>query len=367
MKPIIVITGGGTGGHVFPALALAEELAALGIYDLVWIGSTKGIERQLVRRWGIRFIGIPTGKLRRYLSLENIIDVFKTLAGIFRSIAVLRKLKPVIVFSKGGYVSVPPVLAAGLLGIAVISHESDSDPGLATRLNLRWSSKVCVPYSASLSHYPANKAILTGNPVRKEIFLGQRQRGLSAVGFSDLPSDKPVLFVQGGSLGARQINQIVNNHLQVLLQHYRIVHQSGSMQENVIDIDAAYFRRDFFSQNYADVLASADLVLSRAGAGSIWELAARSIPAVLVPLTRGSRGDQLLNAQLCVSAGACELFQLLPDPAADDRQLVATLIDLAHNKERRARMASAWASIYIPSAAKNIAKLVLETIAERQS
>lgn len=348
MKPCIVVTGGGTGGHVFPALAVAEELQARADVRLVWIGGTTGIERRIVRRWGMEFLGIPTGKLRRYFSLQNLWDLFKTAAGILRSFCHLSRLRPVAVFSKGGFVSVPPVLAAGLLGIPVVSHESDYDPGLATRLNRRWSRVMAVAYEESLRFYRhgrgfRGRAVVTGNPVRAEIFRATAAEGLRLAGFS--PADpRPVLLVVGGSLGARQLNELVKDNFEEILRKWRVVHQRGQGEWGLADVPGAYFSQPFFSAEFPHLLAASSLVLSRAGAGSLWEMGVLGKPAILVPLGAGSRGDQLRNAELCRKHGAAIVFDPAEyaEPHLGNLDFRETMDELAVDRGRRERMAAAW-------------------------
>lgn len=359
MIPCIVVTGGGTGGHVFPALAVAEELARRREIRLVWIGGSRGIERSIVRRWGMEFHGVPAGKLRRYLSAENLMDAFRTLAGFFRALGLLRRLKPAAVFSKGGFVSVPPVLAAALLGIPVVSHESDFDPGLATRINLRFSRRVCVAYPESLRFYARGKAVATGNPVRAEIFAGDAAEGRRLLGFADA-DPRPILFVQGGSLGARQVNALVDECYAELSARYRIVHQRGKGDWNRPDRAGSYLSRPSFAAEYPHILAAADLVLSRAGAGSLWEMGVRGKPGVLVPLDSGSRGDQLRNAKLCQDHGCCKVLWPadLADAAAGRARFAALLAGLADQPAARAAMAAAWAGLTVPDGAARVADQV---------
>lgn len=362
MKPCIVITGGGSGGHVFPALAVSEILDRDDRYRFVWIGSSRGIEASIVGRWGMEFHGIPAGKLRRYFSLRTLVDGFLIIAGFVRSFFLLRKLRPVAVFSKGGFVSVPPVLAAGLMGIPVVSHESDSDPGLATRINLRFSRKVCVPYESGIGQYPAGKAVVTGNPVRAEIFAGDAGRGLQVAGF-DPDDSRPVLLVVGGSLGARQLNGMVTRNLDVLLKGWRIIHQTGRTGEDLPACrPGSYHAAEFFPESYPHVLAAADVVLSRAGAGSVWELAARAKPAVFVPLVAGSRGDQARNARLCAATGAALVLEET-DAEAADAWILDALSRLALDGQARQAMSLAWASLFIPDGADRIAGVVRDVLA----
>lgn len=365
MKSCIVITGGGTGGHVLPALAVSEVLEAEGRWHLAWIGSTTGVERQIVSRWGMEFHPIPAGKLRRYPSPRNLWDIFKTLAGFFRSLAILGRLRPVLLFSKGGYVSVPPVLAAAVLGIPVFSHESDVDPGLATRINSRFSRRVFVAYRESLAYYPRGKALCTGNPVRREILAGEPDRGREIAGFNPQDS-RPILLVLGGSLGARQLNRLVAQDLQRLLPVFRIIHQTGKDADLPPARPGEYFPQAFFPETYPHILACADVVLSRCGAGSVWELAARSKPAVFVPLVEGSRGDQVLNARHCARAGAALVWNPAnPDPGSPERgDLVEMLVGLAGNPRACQGMAEAWKTVFTGDAVAAIRAGLEEVLAK---
>jgi UDP-N-acetylglucosamine--N-acetylmuramyl-(pentapeptide) pyrophosphoryl-undecaprenol N-acetylglucosamine transferase len=373
MKPCIVVTGGGTGGHVFPALAVVEELTRRGDFRFVWIGGTTGVERQIVRRWGMEFRGIPTGKLRRYLSLENLRDVFRTLAGVFRSIAILRELKPVAVFSKGGFVSVPPVLAAGLLGIPVISHESDYDPGLATRLNRRWTRLMLVAYDDSLRFFRRSRgfrgrALATGNPVRAEILAGKAAEGRRIAGFGD-HDPRPVLLVVGGSLGARQLNQLVDDSFEELLAEYRVIHQRGAGDWSRQDVPGAYFSRPGFAGEFPHLLAAADVVLSRAGASGVWEMGVLGKPGVLVPLGAGSRGDQIRNAGHCAKSGAVVVFrpEEYAEPQLATLDFRETMHELAVDRARRARMSAAWNQVVWPDGAARSARAIEALLAARSA
>lgn len=376
MKSCIVITGGGTGGHVFPALAVAEELARSWDGRMVWIGSPKGVEKDIVARWGMEFHGIPTGKLRRYISLENLIDLFKTLGGVLKSISLLKKLKPLLVFSKGGFVSVPPVLAARLLKIPVVSHESDYDPGLATRINAKSSRRVCVPYAESLKFFAPGQAVATGNPIRAEIAKGDAAEGLRMLGFEK--SDKPVLFVQGGSLGAKQVNDLIRESIDTLTAHFRIVHQRGNGEWDLADRPGTYVSRPFFSAEYPHVLAAADIVVSRAGAGSIWELGFTAKPAVLVPLESGTRGDQIRNADLCERTGTALVYRAsayaetgagIPVGGsggnAGTKAFSDMLVSLAEDRSRRELMAGKWRTIVHGDGARNVAAQLLEILSTK--
>ena len=319
----MAFTGGGTGGHVFPGLAVLDRLRAARGVRVAWIGDSRGVEREIVRSRSVVFYGIPTGKLRRYASIRNVTDVFRVVAGVLRSIALLRTLRPAVLFSKGGFVSVPPVLAARLLGIPVITHESDADPGLATRINARSSERILVAYEATREHFRADqrdRVTVTGNPLRPEVLLGKREAGLRRLSFS--PDDpRPLVMFLGGSLGARQINELVQALRPSIREQWRIVHQSGSQPATGAraisdaadggDADGAetdYYRAPFFGSELADVLAAADVLVCRAGASTVWEGAALEKPMLLVPLSAGSRGDQVRNAAIFTAVGGAERF-----------------------------------------------------------
>jgi UDP-N-acetylglucosamine--N-acetylmuramyl-(pentapeptide) pyrophosphoryl-undecaprenol N-acetylglucosamine transferase len=299
-EPAIAFTGGGTAGHVFPGIAVAQELGR----RVIWIGSSDGVEKSLVTAAGIEFRPIPAGKLRRYFSLRNLSDLAKIAAGFFASVRILKKERPALLFSKGGFVSVPPVVAARLVGIPSFTHESDFDPGLATRINLRFCEKVLVSFAETVQYLPARyraKAVVTGNPVRASIYRAEASRGRAHVGCA--PS-APLLFVMGGSLGSSFINALIQSSLPRLLKRFFVVHQAGE-KGYVASLRRSYFTTPFFGEELPDVMAAADLVISRAGANTLAELAALGKPSLLIPLPEtSSRGDQLRNAELFRARGA---------------------------------------------------------------
>jgi UDP-N-acetylglucosamine--N-acetylmuramyl-(pentapeptide) pyrophosphoryl-undecaprenol N-acetylglucosamine transferase len=329
-----VFTGGGTGGHVFPGLAVLERIRDSGVVDVGWIGATRGMERAIVRERSVPFYGVPVGKLRRYVSLRNLWDVFRVAAGTARSLALLRRLRPAVVFSKGGFVSVPPVVAARLLGIPVVSHESDADPGLATRINARFSSEVLVAYDATRTCFGTavrDRVRVTGNPLRPEILRGDRNAGLARLGLSE-SDERPVVLFLGGSLGARQINELVSLIRPRIQEQWRIVHQTGE-HGPAAHADASYVAAPFFADELPDVLAAADILVCRAGASTLWEAAALAKPMLLVPLAAGSRGDQVRNAAIFEAAGAAKSF-VRPERLASDVQ--AALDYYARHPQERA-------------------------------
>lgn len=291
----IVLTGGGTAGHVTPNIALLPKLRKLS-YDISYIGSYQGIEKDLITAMDVPYYGISSGKLRRYLDLKNLSDPFKVVKGLGQSVHLLHKLKPDIVFSKGGFVSVPVVLAAKFCHIPVIIHESDITPGLANKLAIPAAKKVCCNFPETLKYLPEDKAILTGSPIRQELLSGDPQKAKSYCHFT---SDKPVLLVIGGSTGSKVINDAIRAELPTLLKSYQIIHLCGKGNlDNKYVGTAGYAQFEYISQQLKDMFALADIVVSRAGANAICELLALRKPNILIPLSAAaSRGDQILNAK----------------------------------------------------------------------
>ena len=296
----IILTGGGTAGHVTPNLALLPSLKEAG-YDIRYIGSYHGIERKLIEAAGIPYDGISSGKLRRYFDLKNFTDPLRVLKGYGEARKLLKKYKPDIIFSKGGFVAVPVVLAAKHYRIPVIIHESDMTPGLANRLCIPVAKKVCCNFPETMQGLPADKAVLTGSPIREELLKGSREAGLALCHFT---AAKPVLMVIGGSLGASSVNQTVREALPELLKDFQVVHLCGNdKMDNLLLNTPGYVQFEYLKAELKDVFAMADVVVSRAGANAICELLALKKPNLLIPLSAGSRGDQILNARSFESQG----------------------------------------------------------------
>ena len=357
MAECIVFTGGGTAGHVFPALAVLEELSPRWPGRVVWIGSTSGIERDILKGRGIPYYGIPTGKLRRYLSLANFLDLFRVVAGFFASLAILRKERPRLVFSKGGYVTVPPLAAARLLRIPSFTHESDLNPGLATRINARSSERVLVSFAESADYlHPALRAkvLHTGNPVRGSLLAGDPAAGRSLVG---CPPERALLLVLGGSLGSAFLNDAVARGLAELTAACFVVHQMGRSHYRPAT-HPAYHAVAFLEEELPHLLAASDLVLCRAGANTLWELAALGKPAVLVPLSgQASRGDQIENARHFAGCGAA---LVVPEQEAGGGRLACEVLSLLADPARLAAMSRRARELGRPGAAARVAALVLE-------
>ena len=293
MEKKIILTGGGSAGHVTPNLALLPQLQAEGI-EVHYIGTADGIERTIVsERSDITYHVISSGKLRRYFSWKNFTDPFRVLRGMFQARRIMREVKPAAVFSKGGFVSVPVVIAAHGKHIPVVTHESDYTPGLANKINAKFADKICVTFEDTLSHVGA-KGVHTGTPIRPELYEGDKARGLSFLGFDD---KKPILLVMGGSLGAAAVNDAVRAALPKLLLSYDIVHLCGKGKVEESLAQPGYRQFEYVNEELPDVLAATDIVVSRAGANAVFEFLALSKPALLIPLPRSaSRGDQILNA-----------------------------------------------------------------------
>lgn len=292
MSKKIVMTGGGTAGHVTPNIALFPALRAED-YEIHYIGSFDGIEKKLIEDFDVPYYGISTGKFRRYFDPKNFSDPFRVMKGFFEARKILKHIKPDIVFSKGGFVSVPVVRAAASLKIPCIIHESDMTPGLANKLCIPVSRKICCNFPETFDMLPPEKAVLTGSPIREELSTGNKEAGLAFCGFNH---EKPVIMVMGGSQGAAAVNQAIRDALPKLLEKYQVVHLCGKdKMDNLLLTVPGYKQFEYIKEEMKDLLAMADLVISRSGANAISEILALRKPNILIPLPSG-RGDQLLNA-----------------------------------------------------------------------
>ncbi|WP_143316386.1 undecaprenyldiphospho-muramoylpentapeptide beta-N-acetylglucosaminyltransferase [Clostridium sp. HBUAS56017] len=291
----IIMTGGGTAGHVTPNLALIPSLMKNG-FEVKYIGSKDGIEKEIISENSIPYFGISSGKLRRYFDLKNISDPFKVIKGIFEAKKILTKEKPDVIFSKGGFVAVPVVIAASMKGIPVVAHESDITPGLANKLSSPFCNKLCVTFRESLKYVKGGKGVLTGSPIRDEIFNGVKLKGLE---ICDFQGNKEIIFIMGGSLGSKVVNNVVRENLRELLNVYDIIHicGKGNIDENLKNLNG-YVQFEYVNEELPHLMKSADYIISRAGANSIFEFLALKKPTLLIPLSKkASRGDQILNAR----------------------------------------------------------------------
>lgn len=292
---VIVMTGGGSSGHVTPNIALMPKLKEIG-YEINYIGSRNGIEKRLIEKEGIPYYPISAGKLRRYFDLKNVADIFRVAEGLWQAVAVIKRLKPDVIFSKGGFVSCPVVWAASICRIPIVIHESDITPGLTNRLSMPFARKVCYTFPESKKHIPDDKGVLTGIPIRQSLMYGDRKEGKKICSFHD---DKPIIMVIGGSQGAESINITVRSSLELLLKEFQICHICG---KGNIDIESVgitgYKQFEYVNDEQPHLFAMADIVISRAGSTTIFEILSLRKPNLLIPLSKkSSRGDQILNAR----------------------------------------------------------------------
>ncbi len=324
----IVLTGGGTAGHVTPNIALLPHLKEAG-FEVSYIGSYDGIEKRLIGDFEIPYYGIATGKFRRYFDVKNFTDPFRVLKGFSEAKRYLKAIAPDVVFSKGGFVSVPVVRAAASLGIPCIIHESDMTPGLANKLCIPVARKVCCNFPETLNMLPADKAVLTGSPIREELAIGSKEAGLNLCNFHHM---KPIIMVIGGSLGSTTVNEYVRKALPALLEKYQVVHICGKEKmDNLLLNTAGYKQFEYVKEDLKDLFAMADIVISRAGANAICELLALQKPNLLIPLPAGaSRGDQILNANSFLSQG---FSMVLDEEELTEDTLVQAVEKLYENRQ----------------------------------
>lgn len=291
----IILTGGGTAGHVTPNIALIPELQKRG-YEIYYIGSKDGIETKLMEEFDIPYYGISCGKLRRYFDIKNFTDPARIIKGYAEAARIIKRIKPDVIFSKGGFVTVPVVLAAKRRKVPCVLHESDISPGLANKLCIPSATAICANFPETLSHLPEGKAHLTGSPIRKELFSGNRLKGLDFCGFAP---NKPTILVIGGSLGSVRVNEAVRDILPQLLEHFQVIHLCGKDKlDESLEGTEGYVQFEYIQKELCDLLDAADLVISRAGANAICELLALHKPNILIPLSlEASRGDQILNSE----------------------------------------------------------------------
>ncbi len=320
----IVMTGGGTAGHVTPNIAIIKELYDL--HDIYYIGSKNSIEEKLIKEQGIRFYGISSGKFRRNFDLKNITDIFKILKGYKESISILRKIKPDLIFSKGGYVTVPVILASKITRTPVIIHESDLSIGLANKISIPIAKKVCVTFSKTFKDIGNEKAILTGPPIRREIIQGNKQRGEK---FCNFKKSNPYIVFIGGSQGSKSINELVRKNINAL-SNFNIIHICGKNNIDSSIVNDNYLQFEYLEDELKDIFAMADIIVSRAGSNTIYEILSLKKPNLLIPLSRNaSRGDQIQNAEEFELQGFSKVLQ---DDDKLEQLFIPTLLELFDNK-----------------------------------
>lgn len=348
----IVLTGGGTAGHVTPNIALIPGLKRMG-YEIHYIGSYDGIEKKLIEDIGIPYTGISSGKLRRYMSAKNFTDPFRVLKGYSEAKSFMKSYRPDVVFSKGGFVSVPVVLAAKKYKIPVIIHESDMTPGLANKLSIPSATKVCHNFPETAEYLPKGKAVLTGSPIRAELLNGDSEKGLAMCGFKN---DKPVIMVIGGSLGAVAVNNAVREALPELLKSFHIVHLCGKgKMDSSLENTEGYKQFEYIKDELKDLFAMSDIIISRAGANAICEISALKKPSILIPLSaNASRGDQILNANSFKKQGFSEVIE---EENLTTKLLTDTVFSVYENRQK-------YIDAMEKSGQHNGVKIILELIKE---
>ena len=324
----IILTGGGTAGHITPNIALLPALKEAG-FDIKYIGSKNGMEEGLIKAQNIPYEGISSGKLRRYFDLKNFSDPFRVVKGLFEAKKIIKMYAPDIVFSKGGFVSVPVVMAAAFLKIPVIIHESDITPGLANKIATKFATKVCTNFPETLQYLPKGKAVLTGSPIRKELLSGNREEALKLTGFDK----KPTLLIIGGSLGSVIVNTAIRKSLDDILKEFNVIHicGKGNVDEKLMG-RSGYLQYEYVDKELKDFFALADIVVSRAGANTICELLALRKPNLLIPLSgAASRGDQILNAESFENVG---YSKVIDEEALTNISLAVEISELYKNRQK---------------------------------
>lgn len=345
----VIMTGGGTSGHVTPNIALMPFLEDLG-FGIHYLGTKDGIERKLIADQGIAYHVINAGKLRRYLSRENMTDIFKVMRGFGDAFSLIRRLKPDLVFSKGGFVASPVVWAAYLNKVPAVIHESDITPGLANKLSFPFATRICYTFPETAEYISPKRGILTGLPVRTTLFQGDPNRGRKICGFSRM---KPNIVVIGGSQGSEVINNLIRKNLKELIKEFQVCHICGfGGLDRSFDKYPGYKQFVYLKEELADIFAMADLVVSRAGATTIFELLTLRKPNLLIPLSKKvSRGDQILNAQSFTNQG---FSHVLPEERAEQSFLKM----IRRTYQERKKLISAMENSSVPNGIEKILEVI---------
>ncbi|MCT4612805.1 MAG: undecaprenyldiphospho-muramoylpentapeptide beta-N-acetylglucosaminyltransferase [Clostridia bacterium] len=324
----ILFTGGGTAGHVTPNLAIIDSIDK-NEHEIIYVGRTEGIEKDLVSQKGIEYFGLASGKMRRYLSFENVKDFFRVIKGIFQANKIMKEQKPDVIFSKGGFVAVPVVIAGAINKVPVVCHESDITPGLTTKISAWFARKICVSFPDTIRHFIPDKCVVTGTPIRDEVLNGSRERGLELCGFNN---EKPVVLVIGGSTGSKVINMVVREALEELIKDYQIIHICGkdNIDERFNEVEE-YKQFGYVKEELADLYSAADIIVSRAGANVIFEILNLKKLNILVPLSKKvSRGDQIQNAVFFEVKG---YSRMLREERFNDYTLINDISEVLERKE----------------------------------
>ncbi len=348
----LVCTGGGSGGHIYPGISVIEHLTSRGMLDrdqVLWISSDAGEDHRVLTAHGIAYESIPAGKLRRYWTREHLRESGRVLSGWTHALRILKAYRPYCVFSKGGFVSVPVVYAAWMLGIPVISHESDLDPGLATKVNQVVSSRICVPFETSRRYYRVHaRVVVTGNPLGR---IGDDQ----PVPW-DLPEDRPCMLIHGGSLGSASLNTLIWDMLPGIPEDVTVVHVMGTRDERTPPKREGYYPVGYLEGSFSRVMRRSDLIVSRAGAGSLWEQAAAKKAMVLLPLGRGiSRGEQERNARYFSEHQAARVHE---SGTIDTQQVIRDILQLLGDQNLREDIGLRAAGLVHTDGAARIAECI---------
>lgn len=363
----IVLTGGGTGGHLTPLVAVAERLKMKlpAEADILYIGSGAEMEKQIMAEAGIPVKFVVSGKMRRYFSFQNFVDLFKVPVGFVQSLWILLRFMPDVIFSKGGYVAVPIVLAAWLYRIPIIIHESDSAPGVANQFLAKFANRIAVAYPTAEEYFPKEKTALVGNPIRFQVTEGDARILRQEIGFTE---SRKTILVLGGSQGSKVINDAIIKILPKLLQRFQIIHQTG--QDHLQDVvsEAAfmgvkagrdgYVATGFMTANkLRDAFALSDLVISRAGATFITEIAANGKPTIMIPISQSANDHQRMNAYALAQIGAA---QVLEESNLGEHILLEKIENILNNEELQKSMTEKIKTFYHPNAADVIANGIIE-------
>jgi len=363
----IALCGGGTAGHFYPILAVVEEIRKLEPQaEFFYLGGKFGLEATLVPKAGLDFFGIPVGKMRRYFDWRNFIDPFRAFLGIFQSLQIFSRNRPDVLFAKGGFVSVPPALAARILGIPVVLHESDAIPGLANRFLARFANSICIPFLSAHNYFPAAKTILTGNPVRSIFFddVALSMESSALLRNYGLSTHEEVVLVMGGSQGAQNINKLIFENLENLLGVAQVLHLVGQNNfQEALGIKEKlspsqklkYVPFAYLENELPAVMSLATLIISRAGAGALAEISALGKPSILIPISKSANGHQQVNAKHFAEAGAALVVEEGPDASG----LIAKINLLLENREMLARMSLSAKKLATEKTAEKIAKVIL--------
>ncbi len=363
----IILTGGGTGGHLTPLVAVAERLRAKlsTEADILYVGSGAEMEKQIMAEAGIPVKFVTSGKMRRYFSVQNFIDFFKVPIGFIQSLWILLRFMPDVIFSKGGYVAVPIVLAAWLYRIPIMIHESDSSPGIANQFLSKFAKRIAVAYPTAEEYFPKEKTALVGNPIRFQVTEGDAHMFRREIGFTE---SRKTILILGGSQGSKVINDAIIKVLPQLLKHFQIIHQTG--QDNLQDVvsEAAfmgvkaghdgYWAVGFMNANkLRDAFALSDLVISRAGATFITEIAANGKPAIMIPISQSANDHQRMNAYALARIGAAHVLE---EENLGEHILIESIERILNDEQLQKNMTEKIKTFYHPNAADVIANGIIE-------